>query len=77
MSLLCPAIVVCETFAMGKRDNRQVPNRSGAEKPVSLNPLEFEEALEALLQTGPHPRDEKPEPKSKQRKKPDTDKGRT
>lgn len=28
------------------------------DRPVSLHPLGFTEALEALLQTGPHPREE-------------------
>jgi hypothetical protein len=31
---------------------------------ISLHPLSFEEALEALLQTGPHPKDDEPVPES-------------
>jgi hypothetical protein len=48
--------------------------RPPAEKPVSLWPLDFETALEAALETGPHPREpDKDQPKPKQTKK----KGRT
>lgn len=32
------------------------------DKRISLAPLDFEEALEGLLQAGPHPKDDEPEP---------------
>ncbi len=32
------------------------------DKRISLAPLEFEEALEALLKTGPHPKVDEPAP---------------
>ena len=44
--------------------------RPPAEKPISLWPLSFEEALEATLATGPHPREpDKDRPKPKRAKK--------
>jgi hypothetical protein len=39
--------------------------QSGNEKPVSLTPLSFDEALERLLQVKPEPKAKKPAPKKK------------
>lgn len=53
--------------------DKKRPDRKGNERPISLAPLGFEEALEAILQTGPHPKDEdkpnEPDQETKDNKK--------
>jgi len=40
----------------GKNARGKQPKNSSAEKPVSLKPLKFKEAVESILKVGPDPK---------------------
>ena len=45
-------------------------SESNDDKRISLAPLDFEDAMRAILQTGPHPKDDEPAPAEGKEKAP-------
>ena len=55
----------CGTKEVRVRDDGE----TNGDKRISLAPLDFEDAMKVILQTGPHPKDNEPTPEQPRRRR--------